>query len=205
MTRHTSEHMDQDALATRPLSGRLILRLLQTLGPYKWLVFLGNLLLLGCVWADLRVIHEMSRLIDRPDLLTVPLFKLVLPFLLLAAANRIFGTTQFLVTAYATNRAMAGLRKQFFDRLMAQAKSFFDQHKAGWLVARSTGDMGVLGDFMTFALMMLVYLATAMIYALTKIYAIAPILLAPSLLTVPIAFAMTVWFRRRMSRAESGL
>ncbi len=196
------DHFDDDTVKSRPLSAYLILRVLKTLGPYKWLVFLGNILLIGCAWADLRIIREISLLVDRADLRTVSVVELAIPFLWLAAANRIFGISQYLVTVFATNRAMANLRMEFFDKLLCLPKRFFDQHKSGWLVARSTGDMGILADFMTFALMMLVYLATSMGYALTRIYAIAPILLVPCVITLPVAFGFTIWFQRNMSEAQ---
>ena len=196
------DQFDDDTLQSRPLSASLILRVLKTLGPHKWLIFLGNLLLIGCAWADLRIIHEISLLVDRTDLKTTPVMELAMPFLWLAAANRIFGLSQYMLTVFATNRAMANLRIQFFDKLLCLPKRFFDEHKSGWLVARSTGDMGILSDFMTFALMMLVFLATSMVYAIGRIYAIAPILLLPCLITLPAAFGITIWFKRNMSEAQ---
>ena len=202
MSGEPSTQIDDDALQSRPLSAKLIFRIFRSLGRYLWAVLLGSILLLGCVWADLRIIHEMSELVDRPDLRVAPLWSLVRPFLFLALANRIFGIAQYMVTVFATNRAMADLRTAFFDKLMTLPKSFFDKHKSGWLVARSTGDMGVLSEFMTFTLMMLVYLGVSMGYALTRIYSIAPILLAPCAVTIPLAVILTLWFKRNMSRVE---
>jgi len=87
---------------------------------------------------------------------------------------------------YNPARAMANLRKQFFRKLHSLSKSFFDNHKTGWLVARSTGDMAVIQDFMTFALMMSGFLITLMASALPRISAIAPILLAPAAIIMPL-------------------
>ena len=79
----------------------------------------------------------------------------------LALANRFFGTVQILITLFATNRAMRRLRKMFFHKLLLLPKSFHDNIKSGWLVARNTGDMQYIYQFMSFALMVTFIFITA--------------------------------------------
>ena len=64
---------------------------------------------------------------------------LLAPLLFYALLNRIAGWGQWLVTMAATNKAVENLRLLFFTRLQGMSKSFYDTHKAGWLIARNTG------------------------------------------------------------------
>ncbi|MFO7820735.1 MAG: ABC transporter ATP-binding protein [Lentisphaeria bacterium] len=185
-----------------PLSLRLILRLFKTLGPYKWLLFSGNIMAIICVAADMAIIKEVKKLIDSKTLMTDPVWVSILPLVLICLANRVFGYAQFTVTTFATNRAMLHLRKTFFDKLQTLSKHFYDTHKAGWLVARSTGDMSILADFMRFSLMMMMVFGTAFVFALKEIASISWILLLPTLLMSPAVIVFTGWYKRRMSSAQ---
>ncbi len=187
---------------TRALSLRLIVRMLRSLGRYKWLVFLGCIMVCVCAWADMQVIHETTRLIKQGVPANGLIAVAVLPLLLICLLNRVSGWIQWVVTVYATNRAMAIVRKQFFAKLHTLSKHFFDQHKAGWLVARSTGDLGILQEFMTFALMMLGVFATITISAIFRISQIAPILLAPAVVMTPLIAVATLKYKNRMTRIQ---
>ena len=197
-----SETKDPEDVMERPLSAKLVLRLFATLGPCRWLIIMSCILVCICVAADLEMISHMRTLIDRPDLATAPIFSLVLPFLILALINRSTGWVQWIFASIAANRAVADLRKQFFVKLQALPKSFFDHHRAGWLVARSTGDMSIILDFLTFALMMIGIFLTAVGMSVYKIARISPILLVPALLTAPLVTYITIRYKRQMSRVQ---
>ena len=107
----------ESEVSTRPLSAKLIVRILSSLGRYRYLVFLGNILCFICVWADLSIIGEVRKLIDRPDLSTAPILVLSGPMIVYCLLNRVFGFSQFIVTVFATNKAMTKLRKVFFQKL----------------------------------------------------------------------------------------
>jgi len=198
----TSEQQAPDEAQTRALSLRLIGRMAKSLGPYKWLVVIGAVMVCICAWSDMQIIHEATRLIKRGIPEDGKLLPLFMPLLLVCLANRVFGWLQWVITIFATNRAMAALRKQFFVKLHGLSKQFFDNHKAGWLVARSTGDLGILQEFMTFALMMLGYLGVISTSAVVRITNIAPILLAPAVVMVPVITVATLRYRRRMTRIQ---
>jgi len=186
----------------KPLSLALLLRVFSALGRYKWLILLGFPLVCVCIWADLRIIREVSLIIGRDDLLTGSVFVTISPLLLLCLINRLSGWVQWMMAIYAANEAMRALRKVFFAKLQRLSRAFHNRHKTGWLVARSTGDLAVLGDFLTFALMMIGVFITAMGFALYEICRLSPILLLPALLVAPIVMASTVWFKRRMTRMQ---
>ena len=184
------------------LSRRLIVRLFSTLGGYKWLVFAGFGMVCICSWADMQIIHEATRLIRDEAWRDKGILTVLLPLIGVCLLNRVFGLLQWVTTIFATNRAVARLRKAFFSKLLDLPKSFFDRHKSGWLTARSTGDIEVLQDFMTYALMMLGVFGTITISAWFRISQIATILVLPALLMMPLILLMTGVYKRHMSRLQ---
>jgi ABC-type multidrug transport system fused ATPase/permease subunit len=185
-----------------PLSLRCILRAFSSLGPYKWLVVLGNLLCFVCVAASMAMIREVKVLVDEPNRLLTDIVAALTPLFLYCVLNRVCGGLQWITTLYASNRAMAGLRCRFFARLQTLSRDFYDQHKSGWLVARNTGDMTVIGNFINFALMLLVIFLTSMGFALIEMGRITPVLLLPCAVMFPVMLLITSRFKGRMSTAQ---
>ncbi|NQZ60075.1 MAG: ABC transporter ATP-binding protein, partial [Lentisphaeraceae bacterium] len=116
--------------------------------------------------------------------------------LLYAVTNRIFGWSQFALTIYATNRGMADLRGQFFEKLMDQSKSFFDRHKVGWLVARGTGDMGHIYDFLAYGLMIMMMVVTYFVLIGGKMFSMAPRLITVCAVIVLIGTVVVYWLQK---------
>ncbi|MCK5851008.1 MAG: ABC transporter ATP-binding protein [Kiritimatiellae bacterium] len=202
MKRQTISEEQENQDAERPFSLKLALRIFASTGPYKWLVFLGCVLVVICVFADLEMINQIGKLVNRDDLMTAPLFELIIPFIILALINRVTGWSQWVLASYAGIRSIADLRKNFFVKLQALSKGFYDTHKSGWLVARCTGDMGILLDFVTFCVMMLGVFVAAIGMAVVRIAQISPILLLPCILTVPAVATLSFWYKRRMSKVQ---
>ncbi len=198
----TISEMQAKEAAERPLSMRLVFRIFSTLGPFKWLVFLGNILVCICVAADMQLIYHATRLIEFGVSDQQTVFEAVGILVALALVNRVFGASQFMVTVFASNKAVEQMRKDLFAKLQALSKRFYDTHKAGWLIARGTGDIWHISEFMTYTLMMIVVFLTAFGYAFYRIWAIAPILLIPSLALAPAVTGLSFWYKRRMSRAQ---
>lgn len=187
---------------TQGLSLRLAIRILSILGPHRWMIFFATLMVCVSAWADMQIIHYASQLIESTHWQESGSLRPLLPLALFALLNRAFGWGQWLISVYAGNRAIAALRKQFFGCLMLFSKSFFDRHKAGWLVARSTGDMAILQDFTTYALMMLGVLVTITISAMIRISRIAPMLLLPALVMMPLVIFLAARYKKRMSHLQ---
>jgi len=198
----TSENKAENEAVTAKLSPRLILRIARSLGRYKWLVFLGSGMVCFVAWSDMQIIKMVTELINKGIPQEGSVFMLVLPLILISLLNRIMGWGQWLINSYAANKAMANLRILFFSKLHRLSKQFFDNHKTGWLVARSTGDLAILQDFMTFALMMSGFLITLTLFALLRIASISPILLAPALLIMPLITFASFKYKKRMTKIQ---
>lgn len=184
------------------LSLRLTTRVFAILGPYRWMILFATLMVCVSAWADMQIIHYASKLFETNAWQETGILRPLAPLILFAFLNRAFGWGQWLISVYAGNRAIASLRKEFFARLMLFSKSFFDRHKAGWLVARSTGDMAILQDFTTYALMMTGVFTTITVSAVFRISRIAPLLLLPAAIMLPLVIFLTARYRQRMSRLQ---
>ena len=158
-------------------SFKLLIRLWKILAPYKWYLLVANSFCVMYVLADISLVDSVTALIARGDLQTADYFSLVGALLLFAVLNRICGSVQFYLAVFATNKAMIDLRSLFFNKLTNQSKSFFDRHKVGWLVARGTGDMGYIYDFLAYALMIIMIVVTYFTLIGSKMFTMAPRLL----------------------------
>lgn len=155
-------------------SFKVLFRLWTVLMPYKWILVAANIFCVIFVIADIYLVDSIAELAGRKDLQTAGIVSLVSFVFLFALLNRICGFSQFYMAVFATNKAMIDLRCRFFDCLMSQSKSFYDKHKVGWLVARGTGDMGYIYDFLAFALMIIMIVVTYFGLIGTKMVAMAP-------------------------------
>ncbi len=176
----------------------IIGRLYGLIDGFKWFIFLGNLLCIGFVMAELHIIDMCRGIANRDDLSTASWASLLGWLLVVLLANRAFGWSQFMVTVYATNRAMIKLRTQFFAKLMSLSKSFYDTHKLGWLVARGTGDMNTIYDFLTFGLMVVFMICSYTGIIAWKLWDVAPSLLAVAAVVIPIGCAVIAWLQKRI-------
>ncbi len=201
-TNKTSETRKTEDAPTRALSLRLILRMMTSLGGYKWIVILGCILVCFVAWSDMQIIQMITELIKGGVPKTGTIIKPLIPLIIICLLNRVAGWSQWISTSYAANKAMANLRKQFFHKLHGLSKQFFDQHKTGWLVARSTGDLAIIQDFMTFALMMSGFLITLILSATLRISRISPILLLPALIIMPLVIYLTFKYKYRMTSIQ---
>lgn len=191
--------------STRPISTYLLARIFMTIGKYFYTIIFANFLLFICLFADQEINVEIGKILDRTDLKTASFFSIVGYLGLLCLINRIFGSMQFLITILTTNKITANLRKVFFDRLTILSKRFYDNHKIGWLVARSTGDMGSIWDFSTFALMSIMLCLGSIGISFYNIGNIKPILLLPCFGIIPFTFIATILFRKKMTENQRDL
>ncbi|MFW5893650.1 MAG: ABC transporter ATP-binding protein [Verrucomicrobiota bacterium] len=200
--RTTTEHQDPEIVHERPLSMSLVVRIFGTLGKHGWVVAASTTMMVICVITDMMMVRQIRSLVDRTDLLETSPAVLLGPLALIALINRATGTAQWLAVSYAVNQAMLRMRKDFFAKLQSLSKHFFDTHKAGWLVARSTGDMGLIMEFMRFSLVLGVMVCVSIVFAAREIAEISWILLIPSAVLAPIVVVATHKYRRSMSRAQ---
>jgi ABC-type multidrug transport system fused ATPase/permease subunit len=155
----------------------MLMRIYSFMTGYRWMIPIANVLCISFIVAELYIIDCVRAIAARDDLHQAPAGTLLLPLFLAAIASRVFGLSQFMVAYYAANRAMIGLRQRLMDKILELPKSFFDKHPAGWLIARGTGDMNNIGDFLAFSLMVVFMIISYTLVIGWKVFAASPWLL----------------------------
>lgn len=207
-----SEQLSDEEVRQRPLSFGLALRLFGSMGQHIWHLILAAIFCLICVAADMSVPKQISRIIDtavtattKGTLAELDTWALVLPVFCLYLISRVFGAAQWLLANYATNKAMQSFRQQFFQKLQALSKSFFDQHKVGWLVARNTSDLQMIREFLTFTLMIAIISGTSLTIAFYQLSRMSWYTLLPFMLVTPPMVLLSRWFRKHLSKVQRGV
>ena len=177
---------------------KLLLRIIRLMGPYKWLLVLGNILAFICVYADVKIIVYFREIIKRDDLNTVPVLTIILPLMLISILSRATGFMNVTVSSIASNRAINRVRVYFFEHLQTLSKRFYDEHKSGWLVARNSSDMGSLQDFMMFGMMMIVLIIGKFTFIIYNMVLVSPTLILVCFFFIPAGIFLIAWFRRNM-------
>ena len=184
-------------------------RLLTYLRPYRGLVAVAFVVLVGLSLADIAPPIITKFIIDRsiaPAVngeipaaeglgLLVPLGAAYLAVLLASAALR-YG--QNILTTYVGQRAMYDLRVQLFGHLQSLSLSFFDRNPVGRLMTRITNDIDALTDMVTQGvvsifgdILMLLGIAVVLLFLDWRLALI-------TYATLPIIIALTFYFRRMM-------
>ena len=102
-------------------------------------------------------------------------------------------------TAWISQKASYNVRSDLYNSLLEQSFSFYDKQRTGQLMARATGDIGLIERFFDFGIRMIVstmLLLPAVLYVLFKTNVQLSVL---TLFTLPFIF-ITVWnFSRKVS------
>ena len=130
---------------------RLFVRLLSYLKPYKWQAALGLTLTFTMTGLALVPPYLTKVLVDdviqagNHYLLTLIIILLVATFLLQAGVS----VVRSYLMQWLGNRVLYDLRVQVFDRLQLLRLSYYNQKQTGQIMARATGDLQRLQQFIS--------------------------------------------------------
>jgi len=199
----------EDEIVGKAYDAQLMRRLLSYLAPYRKLVILGLVLLVGLSFTDTAPPLLAKLIVDNAispattgaitasegfaRLLPLGLFYLAA---LLGSAGLRYA--QSLVAARVGQSAMVDLRVALFSRIEGLSLSFFDHYQVGRLMTRITNDVDALADMVTQGVV-------AIFGDVLIIIAISVVLLIlnwPLALVVfcslPVLFGISIYFRRIM-------
>jgi len=199
----------EDEILGKAYDARLMRRLLAYLGPYKRLVALAFVILVGLSVTDIAPPIITKFIIDQaiaPAVNgTIPVadgLRLLIPFgaaylgVLLASSGLRYA--QNILTTYVGQRAMYDLRVRLFGHLQWLSLSFFDRNPVGRLMTRITNDIDALTDMVTQGVvsifgdfLMLFGIAIVLLFLDWRLALI-------TYATVPIIVALTFYFRKTM-------
>ena len=183
----------------------IIVRVYSTLGKdIKWII-LAAILCVISVYCDMMIIHHVGDFLDKKTLNNHEIMVFTFSIAFLVVLCRLTGVIQFIMSIYASFRALFNLRTSFFSKLNRLNKTFFDTHKTGWLVSRCTGDLGTLMDFMCFTIMVLAISISYFIITGIKVLNLSTTLILPLFIMLPLPMYLISFFKRRMKVLQRGI
>jgi len=199
----------EDEILGKAYDARLMRRLLGYLRPYRGLVVVALLILLGLSLADVAppiiakfivdnaIAPAVSREIpaDEGFARLGPLAALHIAVLLISS---LFRYGQNMLASYVGQNAMYDLRVGLFAHLESLSLSFFDRNPVGRLMTRITNDIDALTDMVTQGVVA-IFGDVVVIVVIALVLAILDWRLAlVTYASLPILIAMTMYFRRMM-------
>jgi ATP-binding cassette subfamily B multidrug efflux pump len=190
---------EEEALG-RAYDARLMRRLLGFLAPYKLQVALAvafvlagaGLQILGPwlvkVAIDGFIAHSDVAGLSRVALLYIGV--LVLEFGV--------GYFQMSIMQSVGQRIMYDLRMQLFEKLQRMSLPFYDRNPVGRLMTRITGDVDVLNELFTSAVVTIVGDIVTLIGIMVAIFLLNHELAAVAFSVLPLIVLVTIWFRRNV-------
>jgi subfamily B ATP-binding cassette protein MsbA len=189
-----------------PAPGRLA-RLWPRVRPYRWILVLaaGALVLSALIglsfpWIvayllDAAFVKGGRQLLDRIALAMLGLFAIQ------AVLN--FAQTKWL--SATGERAVAGLRKELFSRLLELPPGFFAERRTGELISRLTSDVGMLQGVMSHQLAEFTRQVLTLVGGIIALFLMQPELTLTALVVVPFVVLAVLFFGRRLRKISLGV
>ncbi len=182
-------------------------RLLPLVRPYRWALLAASVALVAGAGLGLALPLIMGRLLDVAfgpgdrDLLD----RIALALMGLVVVQAALNYVQAYLLSATGERAVAGLRRELFSRLLDQPPGFFADRRTGELTSRLTIDIGLLQGTVShqiaeFARQIITLIGAIILLALTQ-----PRLTFTALAVVPLAVGTAMFFGRRLRRMSTGV
>ena len=192
---------------SRLQSTKQLARLWPRIRPYRWQLALALLTLvvssgIGLVFPwivghllDAAFVNGGRQLLDRIALGLLGLF--VVQALLNYAQTYLLSSTG--------EKAVAGLRRELFNRLLEMPPGFFADRRTGELTSRLTADIGMLQGVMSHQIAEFSRQSLALVGSVIALFLMQPRLTLTALLVVPVVVFCAMFFGRRLRRISMGV
>lgn len=144
---------------------------------------------------DAAFVHGGRQLLD----------KIALGLLGLFAIQAILNYTQAYLLSATGERAVAGLRRELFARLLEMPPGFFADRRTGELTSRLTADIGMLQGVMSHQIAEFSRQVLALIGGIIALFLLQPRLTLTALLVVPFVVFSAIFFGRRLRKISLGV
>lgn len=182
-------------------------RLLPLIRPYRLPLAAASLCLVISSAFSLALPMAMGRLLDTAfgsgsrgslDRLALVLFGMVV-------VQAILNYCQAYLLAATGERAVAGLRRDLFSRLLEQPPGFFAERRTGELTSRLTTDIGQLQQTVSHQVAEFSRQLLTLVGAVTLLAITQPRLTLIALAVVPVTVGTAFYFGRRLRRMSTGV
>jgi len=189
-----------DEVLGKAYDSRLMRRLLAFVRPHAHLVAFSGLLLVLVSGAQLLQPYLLKLAIDGPiahrDLTGLNL--LVVLYVGTILVELTLRYLQVYITELAGQNVVIDLRAAVFGHLQALSSSFYDRNPVGRLMTRVTTDVEAINEFFSMEVATVFIDVAKLISILAILLVMAPSLALITLAVVPVLFAVSVFFRKRL-------
>ena len=198
-----AERREDDEVLGKAYDARLMRRLLAFVRPHTHLVAASGVLLLLVSGVQLLQPYLVKLAIDGPVARgdVSGLNRIVLLYIGALAAELGLRYLQVYTTERAGQNVVYDLRAAVFARLQALSSSFYDRNPVGRLMTRVTTDVEAINEFFSMEVVTVLIDVAKLVLILGILLAMAPSLALITLAVVPVLFAVSMFFRRRLRDA----
>lgn len=190
----------EDKRAINPSNLKKLVGIFRFVWPYRWLFLTGLTSLVLSSATLLSFPYFAGQLLDVASGKEVPYFnninQIAGVLLLILFVQGIFSFTRVYTFSVTSERTLADLRQNVYQKIIWQPLSFFDNRRVGELMSRITSDVSTLQDTFTFTLAELLRQTLTLILGGAVIFYLAPTLTAFMMLTFPILVILALIFGR---------
>jgi ATP-binding cassette subfamily B protein len=199
----------EDEILGKAYDARLMRRLLGYLRPYRGLVVVALIILLGLSLVDVAPPVIAKFIIDNAiapavsgEITAAEGFARLTPLGLLyigvLIASSLFRYGQSMLASYVGQNAMYDLRVGLFKHLEGLSLTFFDRNPVGRLMTRITNDIDALTDMVTQGVVAIFGDILVIVVIAVVLVVLDWRLALVTFCSVPVLIAMTAYFRRMM-------
>jgi subfamily B ATP-binding cassette protein MsbA len=182
-------------------------RLWPRIRPYRWSLFLAFLTLVVSSAIGLAFPWIVAHLLDAAfvqggrELLD----RIAIGLLALFVVQALLNYAQAYLLSATGEKAVAGLRRELFNRLLEMPPGFFAERRTGELTSRLTADIGMLQGVMSHQIAEFSRQALALVGSVIALFLLQPRLTLTALLVVPFVVFCAMFFGRRLRRISTGV
>src|SRR5262245_31407703 len=197
------ERREDDEVLGKAYDARLMRRLLAYVRPHAHLIAASGALLVLVSGAQLLQPYLIKLAIDGPiatkDLTGLNL--IVLLYVGTIVAELTLRYLQVYTTELAGQNVVTDLRAAVFGHLQALSSSFYDRNPVGRLMTRVTTDVEAINEFFSMEVATVFIDVAKLVSILAILLMMAPSLALITLAVVPVLFAVSLFFRKRLRAA----
>jgi len=190
---------EEEALG-RAYDARLMKRLLGFLAPYKGQVALAVVFVLAAAGLQILGPYLIKIAIDETIVHgdVAGLGRVAVLYICVLVAEFVVGYYQTSIMQHVGQKIMHDLRMQLFTKLQRMSLPFYDRNPVGRLMTRITGDVDVLNELFTQAVVTIVGDVVTLIGIMVAIFLLNPELAGVAFSVLPLIALVTLWFRKNV-------
>ena len=195
--------MARDTVMKKPKDTRGALRrMLQYLGPWKYVIFVVIILSLCSnllnLWGPSLAGSAIREAAAGPGKVNFAVVRHDAGLMLLCyVGSALLGFGISLIMTVVSKRVARRMRQDVFEKLMRLSVGYFDQHQAGDIISRISYDIDVISTSMATDIVQILSSLITVIGSLVMMITISLPLSALTLITVPVSVTYTLFMRRK--------